>query len=60
MFTPLALVRLVWFVVFFRMAKRAHVLSGKNALAALVAGFGAGTIILDFKTGTLWMSPSRK
>lgn len=51
MFTPLALVRLVWFVVFFRMAKRAHVLGGKNALAALVAGFGAGTIILKAPEG---------
>lgn len=41
-----ALVRLVWFIVFFIMARRAHVLTGKNVFAALAAGFGAGIFIL--------------
>lgn len=51
-------IRAVWFLGFFIIAWRAHALSGKNLLAAVVAGFGAAILCLTVidllgKTGLL-------
>lgn len=46
LFLFLVFVRLIWFVIFFAMAWRAHALTGANSFAAVMAGLGAAVLAL--------------